>query len=298
MLTANGATGTVVGNVITTPPSFQEFAWSDENNLSSNFQNGIFGATGGGMSTVFPTPPYQTAAGITQFTDSSNTVRSGGRFVPDISGMVGFQGFFINGIGWSGLGTSGTSPFYAGLFATLRSAFGTSFGFLNPLLYQVANQAFSDVTIGNNDTVATPDPPFFFAGNGYDPTTGWGSIDGTRMLNALAQILYPKNMYITVVKDSFGLTEVAVRSDWTNCLRAVVFVDKAVLWAVSGAVGTFVAVVLVFVNETLLRAISDAIRAFGGRVLMFVDEAMISAVSLTLCTLLSHFLQSMLICWC
>lgn len=76
------------------------------------------------------------------------------------------------------------------------------------------------------------------------------------------------------------------------------FVDEAVLWAVSGAVGTFVAVVLVFVNETLLRAISDAIRAFGGRVLMFVDEAMISAVSLTLCKFLSPFLQSMLICWC
>jgi len=68
------------------------------------------------------------------------------------------------------------------------------------------------VKIGNNDTVATPGPPFFFAGNGYDPATGWGSIDGTKMLNALAQILYPNNMYITVVKDSFGLTEVAVRS--------------------------------------------------------------------------------------
>ncbi len=92
--------GTVVGNVKNGPPvRFDEYVWSDEHNSASNFQFPRAGTTGGGMSTIFPTPAYQTAAGVTQFIDSSTTKRKGGRFIPDIAGMVGYNPFNFIGTG-------------------------------------------------------------------------------------------------------------------------------------------------------------------------------------------------------
>jgi hypothetical protein len=86
-------------------------------------------------------------------------------------------------------------------------------GLLNPTLYQLGianatNGVFKDTIFGNNDPVVTPDDPFYTAGAGYDPVTGWGSINGTQMLNSLAKVLYPPNMYVTTIKNSFGLPEV------------------------------------------------------------------------------------------
>ena len=39
---------------------------------------------------------------------------------------------------------------------------------------------------GNNDSGLAPDSPFYTAGWGWDPCTGWGSINGLRLLAALA----------------------------------------------------------------------------------------------------------------
>ena len=210
--------GTVVGNVTNGPPvTFDEYVWSDEGNSASNFQFPGGGTTGGGMSTLFATPAYQTAAGITQSTDSSSTIRNGGRFVPDIAGMVGYSPFFVNGFSYGFIGTSCSTPLYAGLCAALRSSFGQSFGFLNPTLYQLGNLAIKDITNvgdalgGNNDSGDTPDSPYFLTGPGYDPTTGWGSIDGAKMFTALSNILYQPSMSITMVKNSFGLGEVQAK---------------------------------------------------------------------------------------
>lgn len=87
------------------------------------------------------------------------------------------------------MGTSAVAPLYAGLIAVLRSASGVKFGFLNPTLYQLATSTkipspFNDITHGNNDSGDTPDSPYI-AGQGWDPCTGWGSIDGTMLLNAI-----------------------------------------------------------------------------------------------------------------
>lgn len=72
---------------------------------------------------------------------------------------------------------------------------------------QVTPFDLNDVESGN-DSVAEPETPFSFAGNGIDPSTGWGTIDGTKMSNALAKILYPKSTYNTVVKHCLGPAEV------------------------------------------------------------------------------------------
>ena len=80
--------GTMLGDVIGS--TFEEWVWSD-------MGVGAFpGATGGGSSAIFPIPPYQTAAGITQIKDSSGKTYTN-RFVPDIAGMVTQTGFFLNG---------------------------------------------------------------------------------------------------------------------------------------------------------------------------------------------------------
>ncbi|MCJ1274921.1 hypothetical protein MMC21_002719 [Puttea exsequens] len=213
-----GVGGTVVGNVQPGPPvTFQEFVWSDYHSSSTfSFTGG--GTTGGGMSAVFPAPAYQTAAGITSFTDSNNVVKSGSRFVPDIAGMVGYTTFFCNGLGYNFIGTSCAAPLYAGLFAVIRSTLGTSLGFLNPLLYQLGNTAFNDVTFGNNDSGDTPDSGYFAAGTGYDPASGLGSIDGTNLQAGLAKLLFPPAMYITAIKNTFGLVEVENQAAWTETL--------------------------------------------------------------------------------
>jgi len=128
--------GTVIGNVKTGPPvTFDEWVWSNAG--SSNPVGGFAGASGGGASATFPTPSYQSAAGLSSIKDSAGN-KSSNRFVPDVAGMVSMSGFFINGNSYPDFtGTSCVAPLYAGLFAVLRSAFGVSFGFLNPIRYQL-----------------------------------------------------------------------------------------------------------------------------------------------------------------
>ncbi|KAH0556853.1 hypothetical protein GP486_005357 [Trichoglossum hirsutum] len=189
--------GTMIGNVSTTTPvTFDENAWNNSG-----------GATGSGMSRIFPTPSYQTAAGITGFPQQpSNTIVSGKRFLPDVSAMVTFSGFIMNGKGYSYRGTSCSAPFVAGLVASLRSSFGRNLGFLNTLLYQMGSYPYKDTTVGNNQWNTTA--PFFNCGPGYDPVTGWGSIDGSRILNGLARLLYSQSLYFNAGKNSFGLNDV------------------------------------------------------------------------------------------
>ncbi|KAH7018899.1 putative serine protease [Ilyonectria destructans] len=156
-----------------------EYAWSE----------GGGGSTGGGMSVVFPTPGYQLAAGISEFKDSTSTVRKGGRFTPDVSGHVAYKGFILNGLPFDFMGVSCVAPLYAGLFTAYKSDLAIDrYGPLNPTLYYLGakgSAAFNDVTYGTNDPVVRRPVPYFSAQQGFDPTTGWGSINGTVMLRAL-----------------------------------------------------------------------------------------------------------------
>jgi subtilase family serine protease len=105
---------------------------------------------GGGISSVFGVPPYQSA------------VASGGRTVPDVS-MVGDPntGFlmgqtqtFSTGVQYDEYrigGTSLASPLFAGLMAVADQAAGHPHGFLNPVLYQAGSGAFYDVAASPSD---------------------------------------------------------------------------------------------------------------------------------------------------
>ncbi len=179
--------GTIVGDI--KPTGFEEFAWSDAH-TGSQFQGFPYVATGGGVSDNFPRPHYQRAAGVHPISHNDGNSRRG---VPDVAGMVGMDGFFFAGVGGPGqyqfIGTSLVAPLYAGLTAVINAYLGREVGFLNPTLYRLGPAICRDVRFGNNDAgngPVPPDAPPYLAGPGWDPCTGWGSINGTRLRAALA----------------------------------------------------------------------------------------------------------------
>jgi len=134
------------------------------------------GATGGGVSETFPLPSYQAAAGVPGAPNGFV-----GRGVPDVAGdadpTTGYS-VFVDGAGAVLGGTSAVAPLWSALVARLNEALGTPVGFLNPRLYSApADTTFHDVTSGNNDG--------YSAGPGWDPCTGWGTPDGTLLLQSL-----------------------------------------------------------------------------------------------------------------
>jgi len=197
--------GTILGPG-TPPAAFEEWTWSDGGRVSQ-FASGLFVATGGGVSDSFPIPAYQTAAGVQPISKNDGNIRRG---LPDVAGMVAMDGFFINGSGGPGqnelVGTSAVSPLYAALIAVINGFLGHNVGFLNPTLYEYGPEICHDVKIGNNlpGYVAAP---FYTAGIEWDPCTGWGSIDGLRLLAALA----PAPLIETAIVDG-GFGDVCVGS--------------------------------------------------------------------------------------
>jgi kumamolisin len=135
------------------------------------------GATGGGVSDVFPLPAWQDG-----FDVPSPSIQAGGRGVPDVAGdadpSTGYN-ILVDGEHAVFGGTSAVAPLWAALVARINQKIGKPIGFLNPLIYAQAVEAsgFHDVTEGNNGS--------FNAGPGWDPCTGLGSPDGAKLLAAL-----------------------------------------------------------------------------------------------------------------
>jgi len=146
-----------------------EVVW---NELSSNE-----GATGGGVSNVFPLPTWQANAGVPK-----PTVAAGGRGVPDVTGDADpVSGYSVRVDGSTLVigGTSAVAPLWAGLIALANAQNKKNAGFINPTLYAAgAKKAFRDITQGNNGG--------FSAGPGWDACSGLGSPVGTAVIAALA----------------------------------------------------------------------------------------------------------------
>ncbi|HZT92081.1 MAG TPA: S53 family peptidase [Gaiellaceae bacterium] len=141
------------------------------------------GATGGGVSTMFPLPDWQRDAHVPPSVDGGVT----GRGVPDVAAdgdpRTGYRVLVRGQWGVVG-GTSAVSPLWAGLTARINAALGRSVGYLNPLIYgSQAREAFRDVTQGDND--ATGRIGGYAAGPGWDACTGLGTPRGAALLAAL-----------------------------------------------------------------------------------------------------------------
>ena len=164
-----------------------EWVWSDADSTRFLSGDSTFGSTGGGVSDFFAVPDYQQAVGLNPA--SLNPGAKTGRGVPDVAGMVAYNGFTLNGAsGYEFVGTSCVAPLYAGLMAVVNKTLGQYFGFLNPTLYALRGSICHDVTYGNNDSAITPDAPYYTAGAGWDACTGWGSINGAKLVNSLKQL--------------------------------------------------------------------------------------------------------------
>jgi kumamolisin len=160
VLACGGTDLVASGNTIT-----NETVW---NELANNE-----GATGGGISDVFPLPSYQSSAGVPP---SANPGGHVGRGVPDVAGDADpTTGYNTLVDGQSGVigGTSAVAPLWAALIALINESIGKPVGFVNPSLYQNSSggQDFNDITSGNNGA--------YSAGTGWDACTGLGSPIGT-----------------------------------------------------------------------------------------------------------------------
>lgn len=139
------------------------------------------GATGGGVSTVFALPSYQTSAGV-PVEPETNFV---GRGTPDVAGDADPEtGYNIRVDGQNTVvgGTSAVAPLWAALVALINQKLGAPQGFLNPKLYPLGESPFHDITSGNNDDSGLG---YYSAGPGWDPCTGLGSPDGAAIADAL-----------------------------------------------------------------------------------------------------------------
>jgi kumamolisin len=134
------------------------------------------GATGGGVSNVFPLPSWQVGQNVPQPTTST-----GGRGVPDVAGDADPEtGYLIRVDGKTMVigGTSAVAPLWAGLIAVANQQNGAQAGFVQPALYAAKNKgAFRDTTSGDNGT--------FRAGPGWDACTGLGTPIAPRVISAV-----------------------------------------------------------------------------------------------------------------
>ena len=191
-ITAVGGTNLSLSNALHID---NQTVWYDKSSPS-----GIVGSTGG-ISTVFSEPAWQLN------TEANKVINGAGRGVPDISAVANNTLIYetLNGGNNHGLyllaagGTSVASPLTAGMVAEIDAIMShynqSRLGFLNPLIYQIANMQFASFSSTNttgfeptgsyNSTL--PLAAFFnveYGGNnvynarfGYSLVTGWGSID-------------------------------------------------------------------------------------------------------------------------
>ena len=149
------------------------------------------GATGGGVSTVFGRPPWQTV-----HVPSLNPGALDGRVVPDVAALAGEPLYDLILLGHSAPngGTSAAAPLWASLLARMNAALPSAKRgrFLAPLLYgksgagTVGAGGCTDITTGNNASHPQPGRGYT-AGQGYDAVAGWGVPNGKALLALLGE---------------------------------------------------------------------------------------------------------------
>ncbi|MGA3181110.1 MAG: protease pro-enzyme activation domain-containing protein [Verrucomicrobiota bacterium] len=184
-------------------------------------------ASGGGVSLTYAIPFWQQGISMTA-NQGSTTMRN----LPDVALVAnninvvwGNDPFYTNGNnGYVELnellgagddytegGTSLATPLWAGFMALVNQKAAENgqppVGFANPALYAIAkstnySSCFHDITTGNSFNASTGSPSKYEAAAGYDLCTGWGTIIGSNLMQAL---LAPPSEAL-VVTPPFGFT--------------------------------------------------------------------------------------------
>lgn len=171
-------------------------------------ETGWIGSGGGFSTNGFLIPGYQ-APVINGSNQGSTTLRN----IPDVAAEANTDNFFCaNGGCFIGVGgTSLAGPRWAGFLALAnQQANGTLIGFLNPTIYALGqtanyNSTFHDITSGNNFNSGSPD--LFSDVVGYDLVTGWGSPNGSGLLNALGPAATGPNFQLSASPSTLDVTQ-------------------------------------------------------------------------------------------
>jgi len=151
-----------------------------------NWGNGI--GSGGGISTQYPIPAWQTNINMTA--SQGSTVQ---RNTPDVALTADNVYVRADGHDYFVGGTSCAAPLWAGFTALVnqqaRFANQPAVGFINPAIDAIGSGSeysadFHDISTGNNESPASPSK--FSSVTGYDLCTGWGTPAGQHLINALA----------------------------------------------------------------------------------------------------------------
>lgn len=143
----------------------------------------------GGFSNIFTQPSYQAGAVQAYLARLGNTnagkFTPTGRAFPDISAQGQNVEIVFQQQTSLVAGTSCSSPIFASIIALINDRLAAQgkgpLGFLNPFLYGAAASTFTDITTGNNPGCNTNGFP---AAAGWDPVTGLGTPDFTKLLLA------------------------------------------------------------------------------------------------------------------
>jgi uncharacterized repeat protein (TIGR01451 family) len=178
--------GTTLSTAGPTGPWSSETVW---NWFSSNEGEG--GSGGGTNINSVPIPSWQTGINMTT-NQGSTTLRN----VPDVALTAdNIYVTFGNGLTTPVGGTSAAAPLWAAFTALINeqatNSGMASVGFLNPAIYAIGKSAnytncFHDIVTGNNTNLVVGNR--YFAVPGYDLCTGWGSPNGSNLINALISL--------------------------------------------------------------------------------------------------------------
>jgi kumamolisin len=144
--------------------------------VSETVWHNTAGASGGGVSEIFPMPAWQQHSRVPKTTSGRR-----GRGVPDVAShadpLKGYR-FFCLGKWHVGAGTSASAPLWAGLIARLNQGRKYPLGLVTPHLYThfnslVRHNAIAPVTKGSNGR--------FRARKGWSCCTGLGTPRGTNL---------------------------------------------------------------------------------------------------------------------
>jgi hypothetical protein len=161
-----------------------ETVWNEGSGLGSS----------GGTSVNFALPMWQ--EGLSMIVNQGSTTM---RNIPDVA-LTGDSVWVVynNGNGGSAYGTSCAAPLWAGFLALANEQAASNslppIGFINPAVYAIGKGSsyattFHDITNGNNTSAMSPTE--YFAVQGYDLCTGWGTPQGANLINALAGVGAP-----------------------------------------------------------------------------------------------------------
>ncbi|MFZ0307560.1 MAG: protease pro-enzyme activation domain-containing protein [Candidatus Sulfotelmatobacter sp.] len=161
-------------------------------------------ASGGGTSTLYAKPSWQTGTGVPA---------DGKRDVPDVSlSAAGHDGYLMyqNGGLYVVGGTSASSPSFAGAMTLVVQHTGARQGNANTAFYSLASKqraggasVFHDITSGNN---SVPGLTGFSATTGYDQATGLGSIDASVLVSHWSDATATPAFHATASSTSISVT--------------------------------------------------------------------------------------------